>query len=71
VKLVRYNYKFKNLVNFAIGVACGRGLLAMGLSTAVHWTLVVVVTVFLYVVLNYRLVSRDQLSSTGDPQDDP
>jgi hypothetical protein len=63
--LIPYNYRFKTLVNLLIGVASGRGLGWLKLTPTAGWTLVIITTAVLYVVLNYRPVFERSNNSGG------
>jgi len=54
MKFVRYNYRFKTLVNFIVGVTCGRVVQTAHWPTALNWTLAVIAVPILYLILNYR-----------------
>ena len=54
MKIIPYTYPYKSLVNLTIGVGCGLLIRASGLPAWAGWTVVIVVTAVLYVVLNYR-----------------
>jgi uncharacterized membrane protein YoaK (UPF0700 family) len=59
MKLIPYNWRFRNLVSlihFAVGAACGLALKTLvPLPSMGGWALVVVVTVLLFVLFNYRV----------------
>lgn len=68
MKLVPYNWKFRNLeslIHFLVGAGCGLALKAiLPFPSMVGWTLVVVATVVLFVLFNYRL----EFGSSGNEQ---
>jgi uncharacterized membrane protein YoaK (UPF0700 family) len=70
MKLIPYNWRFRNLVSlihFVVGAGCGLVLKAITpFPSAVGWTLVAVATVILFVLFNYRIVFAN-----GDKEQHP
>jgi len=60
MKLIPYNWRFRNLVSlihFLVGMGCGLAVKTLfPLPSVVGWALVGLVTVVLFVLFNYRLV---------------
>ena len=70
MKLIPYNWKFRNLVSlihFLVGEGCGLAVKAIvPFPSLVGWTVMVLFTVALFVLFNYRL-SFDRTHNAPPP----
>ena len=59
MKLIPYNWRFRNLVSlihFVVGAGCGLAVKATTpLPSVMGWTLVMSITAILFVLFNYRI----------------
>jgi hypothetical protein len=69
MKLIAYNWKFRNLVSlihFLVGEGCGLAVKAIvPFPSAVGWTVMSLVTIVLFVLFNYRFVFEHNAAPPG------
>lgn len=73
MKLIAYNWRFRNivsLVHFVVGEGCGLALKAIvPFPSVVGWVVITLVTVILFVLFNYRLVFNHTYKAPPPGQD--